>query len=88
MIPVIETTQPPCKRSSKNNIETDGSEVYKRYCFTIFKLAHLLPKSMVQVLSIFLEINVTVWNPQKKKKIFLLHKSRSLTLLTILIMNV
>ena len=37
MIPVIETIQPPCKRSSKNNQNTDGSEMYKRYLnFTIF----------------------------------------------------
>ena len=30
MIPVIESIQPPCKRSLKNNQYTDGSEVYRR----------------------------------------------------------
>ena len=42
MIPVIESIQPPCKRSVKNNRHTDGSEVYKRYRSIVIIFAHFL----------------------------------------------
>ena len=50
MIPVIESIQPPCKRSAENNRNTDGSEVYKRCCFIFIKLIHFLPEGMVLLL--------------------------------------
>ena len=50
MIPVIETILPPCKRSAKDSENTDGPEVYKRYCFIFIKLAHVLLESIVLLL--------------------------------------
>ena len=43
MIPVIESIQPPCKRSLKDLRHVDGSEVYRRYLKLCLHLSTLSP---------------------------------------------